>query len=88
MRPEGSRGRSAKVSVPLGTPDNSPAFQRWVGLREGEFRPVGTVEITGKRPTDYFSRAYGTRSTLRLTPPLKWRAIFRGPSGTIALADC
>ena len=63
MRPEGSRGRSAKVSVPLGTPDNSPAFQRWVGLREGEFRPVGTVEITGKRPTDYFSRAYGTSST-------------------------
>ena len=44
------------------------------GLRSQPIRPMDL---------DLNRRAYGTRIILWVHPPLKWRATFRGPSGTL-----
>lgn len=47
-------------------------------------RPAGTAETPLLTPQVCFRRAYGTRVIRSVFPPLKWRAIFGGPSGTLA----
>ncbi len=47
-------------------------------------RPVGTAETPALTPQVYFRCAYGTCGICSVFPPLKSRATFRSPSGTLA----
>jgi hypothetical protein len=47
-------------------------------------RPVGTAEMPALYAAGFISCAHGTRVICSVFPPLKWRAIFGGPFGTLA----
>ena len=88
---EWSRARGDSVPRPVGTSDNSPAFQRRVH-DSGEMSPEGTVERVSRvdgfpEVFPKFSRPFGTCAVPGVIPALKRRAILGRPSGTKAEAS-
>jgi hypothetical protein len=72
---------SRRLPSPARTAENSPALQRRdIGPVSCQ-SPLGTTELQWRRTR--LSRAHGTHgSSPRAIPPVNWRAIFSGPSGT------